>query len=154
MKREEEELRKAAFWNEWFRKDEQLVKFAEEGMFSYSMAFIRPNDFEHVKEVCSGGEGQFEDFEEFMSTLFWLKEGHRGDFWKVTDSVFIVDDDDMYPVSDETVDGMIQYILENSMFDIDIAHAIQKRFNADYDKHVNVAVNADQGETDEELPEG
>lgn len=173
----EEERKKVAFWNEWFRKDKQLLDLAEEGCFDLDMAFIRPNDLEHIKEVCTGKEGQFADLEDFMSSLFWLKEDHRGDFWKVEDDWFVIDTNE-YPVSDETVDGMIQYILENSSMGVEEAHDIQKRFNADYDKekadydkekaaypwipfdadfdeHGNmVAVNTDHDETDKELPEG
>ena len=129
----EEEKKKVAFWNEWFRKDEQLVALAKEGDFDQDMAFIRPNDLEHIKEVCTGEEGQFADLEDVMVSLFWLKEDGRGDFWKAEDNWFIIDTNE-YPVSDKTVDGMIQYILENSWMDIEEAREIQKRFNADYDK--------------------
>ena len=128
-----EEMKKVAFWNAWFQKDEQLLALAEEGDFDRDMAFIRPNDLEHIKEVCTGKEGQFADLEDFMSSLFWLKEDRRGDFWKVDDKPVVLDPN-QYPVSDETVDGMIQYILENSGLDVDEAHAIQERFNNDYEK--------------------
>lgn len=111
---------------------------AEEGCFDRDMAFIRPNDLDHIKEVCTGKEGQFADLEDFMASLFWLKEDDRGYFWKVGGNWFVIDTN-QYPVSDETVDGMIQYILENSWMDAEEAHGIQKRFNADYGrqrKHV------------------
>lgn len=167
---EEEETKKVAFWNEWFRKDERLLALAEEGCFDRGMAIIRPNDFEHIKDVCTGKPGQFADLEDFMSSLFWLKEDDRGGFWKVEDDWFVIDTN-QYPVSDETVDGMIQYILENSWMGVEEAHNIQKRFNADYDKEKAagmwipfnadfdkqgnaVAVNTDHDETDKELPEG
>lgn len=132
---DENEKRKVDFWNEWFREDDELKSFADDGDFDMCMAVVYPNDFEHISEVCSGREDQFGSFEEFVENLFEMKREGRGDFWTVEDDWFCFDTNG-FVVSEATADGIIGYILENSMFDLETAHGIQERFDKDYTEYL------------------
>lgn len=124
---------KVQCWNEFIKQDKQLNDLNEEGEFAMDMARIMPNNFDNIKKVCNGEhEGEcFHSYEQFIISLFEMKEEGRGDFYKFDDEWFIVDCNH-FLVSAPNADEMIGYIIENSGLDWGKWDQVRENFNEFY----------------------